>query len=196
MSNKIYFKFSKSYNNFFVQQERSLQVLWFGGQISLFPGRGETAPSLAPGVMPCFLSLCWASSPQEWPGRASGEAAWWECAFGCPEVGLLSQHVAVSGVSGVPGLTQSTEAPCCVTLLCKQGTGGCQGFSTQTMLCHAPCISPPAAWRGSVPRTSHPPSWGAAGTDSRALSQAGLLVEGLSLGWEQLALVSDSCSCV
>lgn len=37
---------------------------------------------------------------------------------------------------------------------------------------------------------------GVAGTDFRALSQTELLVEGLSVGCEQLALVSDSCSCV
>lgn len=58
-----------------------------------------------------------------------------------------------------PGLMQSAEVPCCVMLLCKQGTGGCRGFGTQTMLCHAPCVSPPAAWRGSVPRASHPLPW-------------------------------------
>lgn len=124
-------------------------MIW--GQISVFPEHGEIGPSLASWyhsvmflviVLGCLLSgVAWKVGMCFWvtSGAFAVPARLW--GFGC-------------------ALMQAREVPCCVRLLCKQGTGGCRGFGTQTMLCHAPCISPPAAWRGSVPRTSHPLSWG------------------------------------
>lgn len=168
-------------------------VIW--GQISLFPGRGQIAPSLASWyhamvllviVLGCLLSgVSWEG---QWGGSKVGMCFW-------VTSGGFAVPARLWGLGcASPGLMQPTEAPCCVTLLCKQGTGGCRGFSTQTMLCHAPCISPPAAWRGSVQELPIHFPVGVAGTDFRALFQMELLVEGLSLGCEQLALVSDSCS--
>ena len=60
--------------------------------------------------------------------------------------------------------------------------------------CRDPCVSPPVAWRGSVPGTSIRFPGSIAVVATRAVSQNVLLVEGLSLGWGWLARMADSCS--
>lgn len=136
-------------------------MIW--GQISLFPGHGEITSSLTScyrAVMLLFIVLGCLLSGVAWKGQWRGSTVgmcFWVTSGG---FAVPARRCLWDFGCARPGLTQCAEAPCCVTLLCKQGTGGCQGFGTQTMLCHAPCLSPPVAWRGSVPRTSHPFSWG------------------------------------
>lgn len=99
-------------------------------------------------------------------------------------MGLPSQHATGSGVSRCarPILTQSAGARCCVTLLCKQGTGGWQGFSTRAVL---PAVFPtfPLMQPGGGPSQGLLVCFpgGIAVVATRAVSRRALLVEGLSL---------------
>jgi len=141
---------------------------------------------LPPGVQSCRAVL---------PGRVVGEAAWRERALGRPVVGLLSQHAVGSGFRGVPARPYAMcRSAGCVTPLCK-GHGRVSGFRRLGRTpCCAPCVSPSAARRGSVPGKSCRLRQRRCGGGSQRCSSEHAVGGWWSLRLGVLAHVADSCS--